>query len=110
MPLWKIYDEGPKNNKAGECSERKIKPCEYTSQDIRFITKGETHYAIALDWPEDGILKINSLGKNKDAKAIKTFHLLEPKRNLHFTRDNGRLIVTFPTTMPCNYAYALKIS
>jgi alpha-L-fucosidase len=110
MPLWKIYDEGPKNNKAGECSERKIKPCEYTSQDIRFITKGETHYAIALDWPEDGILKINSLGKNKDAKAIKTVQLLGHKGNLHFTRDSESLIVTLTKTMPCNYAYALKIS
>jgi alpha-L-fucosidase len=104
---WIVYGEGPTIVKQ-EYTE-KIKES-FTSQDIRFTTKGETLYAIALDWPEDGTLKINSLGKNKDAKAIKTVQLLGHKGNLHFTRDNERLIVTLPKTKPCNYAYSLKIN
>ena len=33
----------------------------YTSQDIRFTTKGSTLYAIALAWPADGKLAIRTL-------------------------------------------------
>lgn len=107
---WKIFGEGPTNNKAGEYSEREEKPFVYTSQDIRFTTKSDTLYALALDWPKDGILRIHSLGEGQDAKKIKSIQLLGNKGDLSFSRDNENLIVTLPETKPCNYAYTLKIN
>ncbi len=107
---WKIFGEGPTNNKAGEYSEREEKPFVYTSQDIRFTTKSDTLYALALDWPKDGILRIHSLGEGQDAKKIKSIQLLGNKGALSFSRDNENLIVTLPETRPCNYAYTLKIN
>ncbi|MEO6916984.1 MAG: alpha-L-fucosidase C-terminal domain-containing protein, partial [Chitinophagaceae bacterium] len=107
---WKMYGEGPTNNRAGEYTEREDKPFHYTAEDIRFTTKGETLYAIALDWPEDGMLKIQSLGKGKDTRIIKSVQLLGHEGELKFTRDNDSLIVTLPASKPCKYAYALKIN
>ena len=42
-------------------SEDKLKP--FTAEDIRFTKKGETLYAIFLDWPQ-GESAIQSLGSN----------------------------------------------
>ena len=56
---WKIYGEGPnvKNDATAKDSAknapRGIGP-EHTAKDIRFTTKGDTLYAIALGWPADG--------------------------------------------------------
>ena len=36
---------------------------EYTSQDIRFTTKGNVLYAISFDWSNDGVV-IKSLSNN----------------------------------------------
>jgi alpha-L-fucosidase len=107
---WKIFGEGPTNNKAGEYSEREEKPFVYTSNDIRFTTKGDTLYAIALDWPADGVLKIHSLGKGQDVREIKSIQLLGNEGNLKFTRDNESLTVTLPKNKPCNYAFSLRIN
>ena len=107
---WKMFGEGPTNNKAGEYSEREEKPFVYTSEDIRFTTKGDTLYAIALDWPKDGILRIHSLGEGQDIKKIKSIQLLGNEGNLSFTRDNENLIVTLPETKPCQYAFTLRIN
>lgn len=107
---WKMFGEGPTNNKAGEYSEREEKPFVYTAQDIRFTTKGDTLYAIALDWPADGILKIHSLGEGQDEREIKSVQLIGNEDNLSFTRDNESLIVTLPKTKPCNFAFSLRIN
>ena len=42
---------------------------DFTSQDIRFTTKGDTLYAIALNWPKDGKLNVRSL--TMDRLAVK---------------------------------------
>ena len=54
---WKVFGEGPASDNAAPISaqgfnEGKNKP--FTAQDIRFTTKGNTLYAIAMGWPDDG--------------------------------------------------------
>ena len=47
---WLIYGEGPTTVERGGFSEGADKP--FGPQDIRFTTKGDALYAIALGWPE----------------------------------------------------------
>jgi alpha-L-fucosidase len=58
---WRIDGEGP--TKAGGETPYGAIPT-YVSGDIRFTTKGDALYAIALAWPEDGKLVIKSLASN----------------------------------------------
>ena len=39
----------------------------YSAEDIRFTTKGKTLYAIALGWPDNGKVVIQSLAKTDDS-------------------------------------------
>ena len=47
---WLVYGEGPTRGSRGGFSEQKDRS--FTAEDIRFTTKGDTLYAIALGWPK----------------------------------------------------------
>ena len=106
-----VYGEGPPDVQgSGNFNERNRRP--YTSQDIRFTTKGEALYAIALGWPADGKLTIRSLaaGGANYPREVGRVDLLGGKSALTFTRGAGGLVVTMPEQKPNDYAYALKIT
>ena len=50
---WKIYGEGP-STEARKTSTYQFSQLKFDHTDIRFTTKGEALYAIALGWPTDG--------------------------------------------------------
>lgn len=83
--------------------------CNY--QDIRFTTKDDVVYAIALGWPEDGVLKIKSLGA--DAKnlteSIDEIILLGCGNEIKWTQKPDELIINLPTEIPNEYAYVFRI-
>jgi alpha-L-fucosidase len=83
----------------------------YTAQDIRFTTKGDDLYAIALGWPADGKLTIQTLaqGRNDYSKTIGRVELLGEKGPLPFRRQSDGLVITLPETRPNEFAYAFKI-
>lgn len=73
---WKVFGEGPTEVPDGDFTEGKRE--QFTAQDIRFTTRGETIYAIALGQPENGELDIKSLGKNAglfDGSIVSVTHL-----------------------------------
>jgi hypothetical protein len=82
-----------------------------TAQDIRFTAKGDTLYAIALAWPEDGKLTIKSLasGSELTKRDIKTVQMLGSKAKVKWTRSAEGLIIEMPNEKPGSYAFALKI-
>ena len=84
---------------------------DFTAEDIRFTTKGDAVYAIALGWPYANKLSIKALRENGElARPIKRVTMLGASSNpLDFTRDALALTVSLPQEKPCNYAYALKI-
>ena len=47
---WSVYREGP-SNEAKEIPSYQLSKISFVHSDIRFTTKGETLYAIALGWP-----------------------------------------------------------
>ena len=68
---WKVFGESSGKIQGGMFNEGSLR---YTAKDIRFTTKGEVLYAIALGWPEDRKLVVKSLAKL--AGAISAVSLL----------------------------------
>ena len=102
---WLVYGEGPTKGKGGGFSEGADKP--FTAKDIRFTTKGDTLYAIALGWPEDRRLVIKSLAS--DAGKVTAVSLLGHAGALTWTQGQQGLEVTLPAEKPCQHAFALKV-
>ena len=100
---WQVYGEGPTRNSGGGFSERKDHP--YTSEDIRFTTRGGYLYAIALDWPASGKLLIRSIAGNPRAIS-----LLGHEGRLKWSRIAEGLAIELPASKPCDYAFVFKIA
>jgi alpha-L-fucosidase len=101
---WLVYGEGAVRTKGGHFHE----DFKYTSKDIRFTTKGDTLYAIALGWPEDGKLLIKSLASTGQGK-ISRVSLLGSKQKVTWTRTSQGLEVTLPGQKLSPYTCALRI-
>jgi len=84
---------------------------DFTSQDIRFTTKGATLYAIALAWP-DQAWTIESLGAASEQAPGRIVHvqLLGSAAPIIWSQDQAGLTVTAPAEQPCEHAYTLKIT
>jgi len=105
-----VFGEGALDVKgSGNFNERMTRP--YTAEDIRFTTKGDTLYAIALDWPAGGKLTVKSLaaGSSHYPKDVGRVELLGSPGALPFERNANGLVVTMPGRKTGNFAYALKI-
>ncbi|MFY0653901.1 MAG: alpha-L-fucosidase [Cyclobacteriaceae bacterium] len=107
---WKTFGEGPTKVSKGHHSEGKNKGM--SAEDIRFTSKKGKLYAIAMDWPESGILKIKSLGKNSEGGNIdiKSISLLGSNEAIKWTHDEDGLSVTLPKTKVGDFAHTLAIS
>jgi alpha-L-fucosidase len=108
---WKIFGEGPAQQAAAALNaqgfnEGKGKP--FTHEDIRFATKGDTLYATALGWPEDGKLIIKSLAKDSQyfQQEIKKVEWAPAKQPLVFERNENSLIVFLPGKPADGLSYA----
>lgn len=102
---WFTYGEGPTQMKGGSFSERN--EVQYTSKDIRFTTKGNILYAIALDWPVEEVV-IESL-KVLDASKILSITMLGVDGELTWNQTANGLRIQTPTRKPCEHAFAYKI-
>ncbi|HVT30225.1 MAG TPA: alpha-L-fucosidase, partial [Lacipirellulaceae bacterium] len=107
---WRVYGEGPTRVTAGSFAERKR--AAFTASDIRFTTKGQILYAIALGWPENGKLLIKSLScRTRLASGdLRSVQLLGYDGELRWQRTDQGLVVSLPDKPPCDFAVALKIT
>jgi len=103
---WKVYGEGPTKVAGGSFKDTASHP--FTAQDIRFTTKGDTLYAIALAWPQDGKLTVKSLGTAVE-QDVKSVELVGSNANLKWQRAKDGLHVDLPAQKPCDYAFTLRI-
>jgi alpha-L-fucosidase len=106
---WEIFGEGPTKVIEGGFGESQIK--DFTAADIRFTRKGNTLYAILLDWPA-GSTKIESLkeGRSLWFGRIRSVKMLGIKKPLEWKQDANGLTVQIPVEKPCEHAFVLKIS
>lgn len=106
---WKIAGEGPTQN-AGATPYGALP--KFVAGDMRFTTKGDSLYAVALAWPEDRKLTIKSLGTDSPhyKGEIAKVGLLGSDANLKWSRNAAGVTVELPEKPPCDFAYTFKIN
>jgi len=105
---WKIFGEGPTPVLTGGFTDKKQKS--FTAEDIRFTTKGNTLYAIALDWPGK-TMTVKSFGVASKLldKRIASVKLLGSRQRLKWEQEPDGLKVELPDIKPGDYAFVLRI-
>jgi alpha-L-fucosidase len=106
---WNIFGEGPNNIRAGDMGERNVR---FTSDDIRFTTKGSVLYAIVLGWPESGKLTIKSLasGSKFYPQEIGKVVMLGSRTKIKSDRTADGLVIDLPARKPAGPTYVFKIT
>jgi alpha-L-fucosidase len=103
---WKVFGEGPTQARTGAFQESG----EYTAQDLRFTTKGNALYAIALGEPR-GTTAIRALASSNphERRRVREVRLLGHPGKLGFRQADGALEIEVPATLPSRHASAFKI-
>jgi len=106
---WKVSGEGPVKVKGGGFSEGGED--RLTAADFRFTTQGNTLYATALGWPEDGKFVVRTLAAGAPGVVgrVRNVALLGHPNPLPWRQTAEGLEVTLPAQKPCDHAYALRI-
>jgi alpha-L-fucosidase len=106
---WRTFGEGPTRVGSGMFSEGASKPL--TAEDIRFTTKDGVLYAIALGWPTDGVLRIQTLAEESALApgGIDRIEALGATESLSFERSRKGLEVRLPEGLAGSVAVVLKI-
>lgn len=107
---WLVYGEGPTLEKDVQVLGSDVMA--FTSRDIRFTTKGDTLFAIALGWPTDGQLVVRSLWKQTPYLSSPVSHveLLGYDQELRWKQIDNGLVIDLPSRKPNEMAYVFKIS
>ncbi len=104
---WVRSGEGEAVSTAGSFTDNTA--TEYSAQDIRFTTKNNTLYAIALNWSDKDIL-IHSLDKKGMGNSkIQQISLLGSDEKIHWKQTEKGIQISFPKEKPCEFAYTFKI-
>ena len=104
---WTTSGEGPTQVKSGSFSDHK--ESKMTAEDVRFTTKGQAIYAIAMGWPEKAF-RIESLGKKSAPDlAIRDVKLLGRDKPVKWSVNKDCLKVLAPKEKPCDHAYVIRI-
>jgi alpha-L-fucosidase len=106
---WKAFGEGPTEVAEGGFTD--TKRADFTAEDIRFTTKGDTLYATALALPESGKIVVKTLAACSELcpQTIASVELLGAGE-VKWTRDCSGLTVELPSEKPCECAFVLKIT
>jgi alpha-L-fucosidase len=105
---WKVFGEGPTEVNEGAFTDTRRGA--FTGEDIRFTTKGDALYAIALAWPGRQ-LTIRSLATASSLwdRPVSSVRLLGHDGPLAWARHEQGLTVEMPERQPCEHAFVLKI-
>ena len=103
---WKLFGEGPTESASGSFSDQK-KP--FTAKDIRFTTKGNTLYAIAMGQPAASTA-INALGKKSGNGTVVSIELLGSTEKVVWTQGADALLIKPSGSYPAENAVVYKIS
>jgi alpha-L-fucosidase len=103
---WTVFGEGPTQAAAGAFKES----AEFTADDIRFTTRGNTLYAITLGEPR-GRVSIGSLGRAaaQAPRGVRSVRLLGVTQPLGFQRTDSALVIELPERLPVRHAGVFKI-
>ncbi|PSL45632.1 alpha-L-fucosidase [Chitinophaga niastensis] len=103
---WKAYGEGPTESASGSFADQKVP---YTAQDIRFTTKGEILYAIALGVPSANT-KIQALSLKAGHGTIERISLVGSEEKVRWAQKPDGLIIQPMQNYPSTNAVTYKIT
>ena len=103
---WKIFGEGPTESASGSFADQK-KP--FTAQDIRFTTKGDALYAIALGLPAANT-SIKLLGTKSGNGTVAGIGLVGNSDKVSWLQTADALIIRPSKNYPSENAVVYKIS
>ncbi|MDQ2863436.1 MAG: alpha-L-fucosidase [Bacteroidota bacterium] len=103
---WKVFGEGPAKKIGGDHIDKKVEP--FTSEDIRFTTKGKILYAIPLVLSNEDIT-IKSLSDKEPDLKIASVELVGSKEKIKWSQGEDGLIIKAVKTFPSKYAVVFKI-
>jgi alpha-L-fucosidase len=112
---WTVYGEGPSVTNpaaAGQFGGAKDVRL-YTSEDIRFVTKGTDLYAFVMLAPDSGTAVIKTLAKNSSSIAgrkISRVSVLGHSGKIEWKQDDAGLSVKLPAGATSSKPVGLKIS
>jgi len=113
---WNIYGEGPSTVEKIETGQfggaRDVRNKPYTSEDIRFTTKGAALYAYLLAVPGEPRAVIKSLATNSpqtSGRKVTDVSLLGYPGKLEWLQDEQGLSVKLPHRLPSDHAIGLRI-
>jgi alpha-L-fucosidase len=106
---WTVFGEGPTEVVEGSFNDTKRRA--FTGEDLRFTTKGELLYAIALAWPGKSVVVRSLATGSKHAKGrVRGVRLLGHDGALEWTQSPGGLKISLPDRPPGDLAVAFAIS
>lgn len=110
---WKVFGEGPIADSDIALNAQGFNEGAYgvaTSEEIRFTQKGNNLYAVALAWPEDGMIVIKSLSESSRLLngKINEVELLGYGK-VDFIRTEKGLEISLPETNLNDIAPVIKI-
>jgi alpha-L-fucosidase len=107
---WKVFGEGPTQVKSGMFNENALKS--FTTEDIRFTSKGKLLYAFLMSWPGEKGIVIKSLSSNSElinGEKIKSVKLLGCKEKVKWNQTEEGLKVSLPFGAPSENVSTLEI-
>ncbi len=105
---WLIFGEGSVEEAGGSFSENKQIP-DYGAGDIRFTTKGNVLYVIALDRPVDDV-RVASL-KSLEKADIVSVEMLGVPGSLEWRLEEDGLFLRLPEgLLPVEHAFVFKVT
>ncbi|MEX6687479.1 alpha-L-fucosidase [Danxiaibacter flavus] len=103
---WKTFGEGPTEVVGGAFGDSKMKP--FTAQDIRFTTKGDALYAIALDVPKTAIT-VRSLAAGTGKDGVASVELVGSSEKVSWSQKSDGLVIQPLKNYPSENAVTYKI-
>lgn len=105
---WLIYGEGPTETLTGHLADMRFDG--FSEEDIRFTIRDGQLYAIALAWPDSGILPVKSLSSSKYNGEITQLELIGNDSDLVWKQTIDALEIQLPENKPCEHAFVFKIN
>lgn len=104
-----VYGEGSFNANAINKKMYADNLYAYTAEDLRFTTKKNAIYVIAMDWPGNGkTIKVKHLNK-KNVNKVKSVTFVADGKRLKWQQQEDALYITMPSHSTGEYAYAFKV-
>jgi alpha-L-fucosidase len=107
---WTVYGEGPARVAEGQFTESAAPS--YGPADLRFTTRDDHLYVIALGGAEDGRIHVRSLARDLTLypRQIGTVHLLGRPEPLEYEHRENALTVRLPENTPAGPMPVLRIT